>query len=46
MIGFVENLEIITTRNYSAMANSQTLQFTTAHTKIFQSAVSSSAVAW
>jgi hypothetical protein len=36
----------LTDRNYSAIANSHTLQFTTTHIKSFQSAVSSPAVAW
>jgi hypothetical protein len=33
VFGFIENFQIITTSNYSAIANSRTLQFTTAHTK-------------
>jgi hypothetical protein len=36
-----ENLQIVTTSNYSATANSHTLQFTTACIKSSQSAVSS-----
>jgi hypothetical protein len=42
VIGFIE----LMTSNYSAIANSHTLQFTTARTKTFQSAVSSPVVAW
>jgi hypothetical protein len=45
VIGFIELLQNITTSNYSTVANSYTLQFTTAHTKSFQSAVSSPVVA-
>jgi hypothetical protein len=41
VIGFIELLQNITTSNYSAVANSRTLQFTTAHTRSSQSAVSS-----
>jgi hypothetical protein len=41
VIGFIEHLYIVTTSDYSATANSQTLQFTTARTKPSQSAVSS-----
>jgi hypothetical protein len=39
--GFIELLQIVTRRNYSAIANSYTLQFTTARTKFSQSSVSS-----
>jgi hypothetical protein len=39
-------LKLVTTINYSAVANSHTLQFTTARTKAFQPAVSSHVVAW
>jgi hypothetical protein len=39
VIEFTEHLQIITTSNYSAVTNSHTLQFTTAHTKSSQSAV-------
>jgi hypothetical protein len=46
VIGFIANLQIVTTSNYSAIANSHTLQFTTACTKSSQSAVSSLIVAW
>jgi hypothetical protein len=45
VIGFTE-LFMITTKNYSATANSHTLQFTVAHTKSSQSAVSSPVAAW
>jgi hypothetical protein len=37
----IEHLLIVTTSNYSAIANSRTLQFTTTRTKSSQSAVSS-----
>jgi hypothetical protein len=46
LIGFNEHLEMVTTSNYSANSNSDTLQFVTAHTNPFQSAVSSPVVAW
>jgi hypothetical protein len=36
----------LTDRNYSALANSHTQQFTTARTKSSQSAVSSPVVVW
>jgi hypothetical protein len=38
--GFIEHLQIINTSNYTAIANSHTLQFTTASTTSSQSAVS------
>jgi hypothetical protein len=34
--GFIEHLQILTTCNYKAIANSHTLQFTTAHIKSSQ----------
>jgi hypothetical protein len=43
MIGFIDYLQIVTTSNYSAVANSRTVRFVTACTKSYQSAVS---VAW
>jgi hypothetical protein len=46
VIGFTEHLQIVTTSTYNAIANSYTLQITTAPTKSFQSAVSSAVVAW
>jgi hypothetical protein len=46
VIGFIEHLQNVTTSNYSAIANSHTLQFATASTEPFQSAVSSPVVAW
>jgi hypothetical protein len=46
VIGFIEHLQIITTSNNSAIANSHTLQFTTAGTNSSQFAVSSPIVAW
>jgi hypothetical protein len=41
VIGFIEHLytQLLTTSNYSAVSDSHTLQFTTAHTKSSQSAV-------
>jgi hypothetical protein len=39
--GFIEHLQNVTINNSSAVANSHTLQFTTARTKSYQSAVSS-----
>jgi hypothetical protein len=36
VIGFIDHLQNVTTRNYSAIAKSHTLQFTTAHTKFSQ----------
>jgi hypothetical protein len=41
VIGFIDHLQIVATSNYSAVANSRTLQFTTARTNSSQSAVSS-----
>jgi hypothetical protein len=46
VVGFIEHLEIVTTSNYSAIANSHTLQFTTARTKPSQSVLSLPVVAW
>jgi hypothetical protein len=46
IIGFIEHLVIVPTSNYEAIANSRTLQFNTARTKSFQSAVPSPVVAW
>jgi hypothetical protein len=46
VIGFIENLQIITTSNYSANANSHTLQFTAARMKSSQSALFSPVVTW
>jgi hypothetical protein len=45
VIGFIDHLQIVTTSNYSVIANSHTLQFTTARAKSFQSAMSSPVVA-
>jgi hypothetical protein len=45
VIGFILHLQIVTTSNYSVIANSYTLQFTTACTKSSESAVSSPVVA-
>jgi hypothetical protein len=44
VIGFIEHLQIVTTSNSSAIANSHTQQFTTARSKNSQSAVSSPVV--
>jgi hypothetical protein len=46
VIGLIENLQIVTTSNYSAIANLHTLQFIIASTKSPQSAASSPVVAW
>jgi hypothetical protein len=35
IIGYIEHLQIVTTSNYNAIANSHTPQFTTAHIKVF-----------
>jgi hypothetical protein len=45
-IGIIRLLQIVITINYSAIANSQSLQFTMARTKYSQSVVSSPFVAW
>jgi hypothetical protein len=45
-MGFIGHLPIVTTSNYSAIANSHTQHFTTACTKSSQSAVCSPIVAW
>jgi hypothetical protein len=42
----IERLLISATSHYSAIANSHNLQFTTARTKLSQSALSSPVVAW
>jgi hypothetical protein len=36
VIGFTDHLQIVTTSNYNAIANSHTQQFTTAHIKSSQ----------
>jgi hypothetical protein len=46
VIGFIGHLLIVTVSNYSALTNSNILQFTTARAKSSQSAVSSPVVAW
>jgi hypothetical protein len=46
VIEFIKHLEIVTTSKYSGIANSHTLQFTTASNKAYQSAVSSPVVTW
>jgi hypothetical protein len=43
---WIWHLQTVTTSNLSALANSCTLQFTTAHTVTSQAAVSSLVVAW
>jgi hypothetical protein len=45
VIEFIDYLEFVTISNYSAIANSHPLQFTAAHVKPFQSALSSPVVA-
>jgi hypothetical protein len=45
VIGFIAHLQIVITSNYSAIANSHTLQFTAERIKSSQSAVSSPVVA-
>jgi hypothetical protein len=45
VIGVIEHLQIASTSTYSAIANSHTLQFTTASMKCSYSAVSSPVVA-
>jgi hypothetical protein len=42
VIGFIEQLQIVNISNYSAIANSHTLQFTTAHTEFSQFVFTSS----
>jgi hypothetical protein len=39
IIGFIEHLQIVNRSNYSAIANSHTLRFTTVRTKSFQSSL-------
>jgi hypothetical protein len=39
VIGFIDHLQIVTTSDYSAVANSLILQLTTTHIKPFYSAV-------
>jgi hypothetical protein len=48
VIGFIDhfNTRLVTTFNYSAIANLHTLKTTTAHAKSFQSAVSSPVIPW
>jgi hypothetical protein len=46
IIEFIDHLQIVTTSNYIAIANSHTLQFTAARTKSSQPAVSSPVVVW
>jgi hypothetical protein len=46
VIEFIEHLQNLSTSNYSAVANSHSLQFTTARSKTFQPAVSSPVVVW
>jgi hypothetical protein len=47
-IGFIGqfNAQLVTTHNYRAVTNPQTLQITPAHAKSFQSAVSSPVIPW
>jgi hypothetical protein len=44
VIGFIDHIQIVTTSNYNTITNSHNQQFTTAHTKSSQSAVSSPVV--
>jgi hypothetical protein len=46
MIGSIGLVKLVTTINYSVIADSYTLQFITARIKSSQSAVSSPVVAW
>jgi hypothetical protein len=46
VIEFTGLLKLVTTKIYSTIANSHTLQITTAHIKPSQSAVSSLVIAW
>jgi hypothetical protein len=46
VIAFIEHLQIVTTRKYTAIVNLHILQFTTASTKSSQSAMPSPVVAW
>jgi hypothetical protein len=46
VIGSIENLQIVTTTNYNAIANSHSLQFITPRIKSSQSAMCSSIVVW
>jgi hypothetical protein len=46
VLGFTEHLQILTTSNYSAIANSHNQKFTTARTKSSHSSVCSPVVAW
>jgi hypothetical protein len=47
-IGFIDhfNTRLVTALNYGAIGDLHSLQITTAHTKSFQSAVSSPVVPW
>jgi hypothetical protein len=47
-IGFIDhfNTRLVTALNYSAIADLHTLQITTAHSKSFQSTVSSPVIPW
>jgi hypothetical protein len=47
-IGFIDqfNTQLVTTINYSTLANHRASQITTAHVKSFQSVVSSSVFPW
>jgi hypothetical protein len=46
VLGFIEQLQIVTTSTRKAIANSHTLQFTTVRTKSSHSVVSSQVVSW
>jgi hypothetical protein len=46
VIGFIEHLQNVTTRNYSTIANSHTLQFNIVCTNFSQYTMSSPVVVW
>jgi hypothetical protein len=46
VIGLIEHLHMVTTNNYSTIANSHAVQLTTAHTTSAQSVVFSPVFAW
>jgi hypothetical protein len=46
VIGFIEHLQLVTTINYSVVADLHNLPFTAARTKYSQSATPSPVVAW
>jgi hypothetical protein len=46
IVRFIDHLQIVTTSDYSSIANSPTLQFTRARIESSYSAVSSPVVVW